>query len=215
MLSGGFYIVAYACGDRDEFIGFHFQYLYFIIAFPFSDNHTNPNSTDDLPGTTHPPAPQLASSSRRPQTSTHPPSSSTSHPQHTRASSYDPFLATPAPAALSTAMARDLKPDGAEPAIAELAEEVGRQGRLLGRLVEVLGEGVLRGEGRDGLKGRGKRREGEDESWVLSGWNSGVDSDSSLEATAKYQPPRLITLPIHVYLSNIIRIGQGIHRKAV
>ncbi|KAF6750599.1 hypothetical protein DFP72DRAFT_1013319 [Ephemerocybe angulata] len=48
--------------------------------------------------------------------------------------------------------------------IAELAEEVGRQGRLLGRLVEVLEEGVLRGEGRDGdLRGRGKRREGGDE----------------------------------------------------
>ncbi|KAF6745277.1 hypothetical protein DFP72DRAFT_1176408 [Ephemerocybe angulata] len=134
------------------------------------DNRTNPNSTDDLPGTTYPSAPQpfgaSSSSSWRPHTSTHPPSSSTSDPQHIRASSYDPFLNTPAPAP-STAIARDLSnlklaqnQTELSRQIAELAEEVGRQGRLLGRLVEVLGEGVLRGEGRDGLKGRGKRREG-------------------------------------------------------
>ncbi|KAF6748302.1 hypothetical protein DFP72DRAFT_1174358 [Ephemerocybe angulata] len=128
------------------------------------DNHTSPNSTDDLPGTTYPPAPQphLASTSRRPHTSTHPSTSfhsqPASHPHHIRASSYDPFLATPAP---STAVARDLSnlklaqnQTELSRQIAELAEEVGRQGRLLGRLVEVLGEGER------GLRGRGKRREG-------------------------------------------------------
>ncbi|KAF5309729.1 hypothetical protein D9611_014458 [Ephemerocybe angulata] len=45
--------------------------------------------------------------------------------------------------------------------IAELAEEARRQGVLMGRLVEVLGEGGIReGALRDVLKGRGKRREG-------------------------------------------------------
>ncbi|KAF6744552.1 hypothetical protein DFP72DRAFT_1078399 [Ephemerocybe angulata] len=139
-----------------------------LITLPSFDNHTSPNSTDDLPGTTYPPAPQplgASSSSRRPHTSMHPSSSSTSQPQHIRASSYDPFLATPAPAP-STAVARDLSnlklgqnQTELSRQIAELAEEVGRQGVLLGRLVEVLGEGVLRGEGGDGLKRRGKRRE--------------------------------------------------------
>ncbi|KAF5329105.1 hypothetical protein D9611_014292 [Ephemerocybe angulata] len=137
----------------------------------FSDNHTSPNSTDDL-GATYPPAPQplgassSTSTSRRPYTSTHPPSSSTSHPHHARASSYDPFLNTPAPAP-STAIARDLSnlklaqnQTELSRQIAELAEEVRRQGVLMGRLVEVLGEGGIR----DGLKSRGKRREDEDES---------------------------------------------------
>ncbi|KAF5338269.1 hypothetical protein D9611_014616 [Ephemerocybe angulata] len=138
----------------------------------FNDTHPSPNSTDDLPAT-YPPALQplgtSSSTSRRPHTSTHPPSSSTSHPHHARASSYDPFLATPAPAP-STAIARDLtnlklaqNQTELSRQIAELAEEVGRQGRLLGRLVGVLGEGVLGGSGRDGLKGRGKRREGLEE----------------------------------------------------
>ncbi|KAF6746434.1 hypothetical protein DFP72DRAFT_1152288 [Ephemerocybe angulata] len=114
----------------------------------------------DLAGTTYPPAPQplasSSSSSRRPHTSTHP-STSSSHPQHIRASSYDPFLATPAP---STAIARDLSnlklaqnQTELSRQIAELAEEVGKQGRLLGRLVEAGWEGWV--------KGRGKRREGE------------------------------------------------------
>ncbi|KAF6750586.1 hypothetical protein DFP72DRAFT_1139392 [Ephemerocybe angulata] len=130
------------------------------------DNHTSPNSTDDLPGTTYPPAPHLASSSRRPHTSTHPSTSTSSHShpnthQHIRALSYDPFLATPAP---STAVARDLSnlklaqnQTELSRQIAELAEEVGRQGVLLGRLVEVLGEGALRGRGkrREGLEGEG------------------------------------------------------------